>query len=510
MNCKYCQHTLEEDNLICPNCGKDNAEETTEELLPAEETTEELLPAVNTTAEDTSAEEPPVETDDVQETPAEAEWAAPKIKNGITLTPGKLALIIGAVVVLTAVVIGLILSGMGISFSQGTQETTAPAESSATETPATIPADGNPDDVSAKGSYTVSDEEAIAAMDTVVATAGEAELTNGQLQIFYWTQVQNFIANNGSTAYYYYGFDYTQPLDTQICPLSEEGLTWQQYFLKAALDNWHTYQSMANESISAGFELTEELRAELDALPTAMATEGGLQGFDSAESYLARNVGAGATMQNYLDYMELYYQGYMFFQAEYEKMMPTEEEVDAYFTQHEQEYAEGGVTRDTVTVDVRHILVLPEGATVDTIYSETFSDEAWAAGEAEAQKILDEWLAGEASEDTFAHTANAHSADPGSNTNGGLYEGVAQGDMVEAFDAWCFDESRQVGDYGIVRTELGFHIMYFSGSSPLWTEYAKSDLLSERANAMMMSAMEKYPLSVDFGAIKLGYVDMTA
>ena len=483
MNCKYCQHVLEEDNLICPNCGKNNAEEMMEETVSAEETAVQM--------------------------PAE-EAAAPEIRNGITLTPGKLALVIGAVVVLTAVVIGLVLYGMGFSFTQAPEETTAPLETNATEPVATIPADGNPDDVTCKGSYTVSDEDVVAAMDTVVATAGDGVLTNGQLQIFYWTQVQNFIAQYGSDAYYYYGFDYTQPLDTQACPLSEEGLTWQQYFLKAALDSWHTYQTMANEAANAGVALDEDMTAELDALPAALETEGGLQGFDSAQSYLAHNVGVGATVQDYVNYRKLYYQGYLFFQREYEKMMPTAEEVDAYFTEHEEEYAAGGVTRETSTVDIRHILILPEGATVDTIYTETFPEEAWAAGEAEAQKILDSWLAGEATEDTFAHTANAHSVDPGSNTNGGLYEGVAQGDMVEAFDAWCFDESRQVGDYGIVRTELGFHIMYFSGKTPLWTEYAQSDLLNERANAMMKAAMENYSLDVDYTAIKLGYVDMNA
>lgn len=35
--------------------------------------------------------------------------------------------------------------------------------------------------------------------------------------------------------------------------------------------------------------------------------------------------------------------------------------------------------------------------------------------------------------------------------------------MVEDFENWCFDASRQVGDTGIVESTYGYHVMYFSG-----------------------------------------------
>ena len=33
--------------------------------------------------------------------------------------------------------------------------------------------------------------------------------------------------------------------------------------------------------------------------------------------------------------------------------------------------------------------------------------------------------------------------------------------MEEAFEDWCFDESRKAGDVGIVETSYGYHVMYF-------------------------------------------------
>ena len=76
----------------------------------------------------------------------------------------------------------------------------------------------------------------------------------------------------------------------------------------------------------------------------------------------------------------------------------------------------------------------------------SISDEAWADAEAKAQQIYDEWLAGDATEDTFAALAEEHTQDPGSMTTGGLYEEVFPGQMVTEFNDWCFADGRQVGD----------------------------------------------------------------
>ena len=433
---------------------------------------------------------------------------------GILLTPGKLVALIAGVVVLTAAVVALILGGMGYTFNKTSAESTVdkvPVESvEPTQAPvveATVPADGNPDDVTCKGTYTDTDENVVNNMSTVVATVGSQELTNGQLQIYYWLEVQNFLANYGSYAAYF-GLDVTQPLDVQTCGITDVPMTWQQYFLDAALADWHNYAALAEAGLADEFALDQEYVDMIAALPEKLATDADVQGFDSAESYLAYNVGAGASVADYQAYMTTYYMGFTYFQAQYEAMVPTWEELDAYFTEHEADYEAQGITRDGFLVDIRHILVLPEGATVDTIYTETFSDEAWAAGEKNADDILNLWLSGEQTEERFAELANEYSTDPGSNTNGGLYTDVATGEMVEAFDAWCFAEGRKAGDYGIVKTELGYHVMYLSATRSIWEAQVESDMLNERGSNLVYEVTDRYTMQVDYTKITLGFVDM--
>ena len=117
--------------------------------------------------------------------------------------------------------------------------------------------------------------------------------------------------------------------------------------------------------------------------------------------------------------------------------------------------------------NVRHILVTPEGGTTDANGATVYSDEEKAAAKAEAEKILADWQAGEATEDSFGALAMEISDDTGSTEVGGLYEDIYPGQMVSAFEDWCFDASRATGDTGIVETEYGFHIMYFVGSSEM-------------------------------------------
>lgn len=136
--------------------------------------------------------------------------------------------------------------------------------------------------------------------------------------------------------------------------------------------------------------------------------------------------------------------------------------------------------------NVRHILVSFEGGTTDsTTNTTTYSDEEKAAAKSKAEDLLNQWKSGEATEDSFAALATDNSTDPGSVENGGLYENVFPGQMVAAFNDWCFDDSRKPGDTGIVETSYGYHVMYFSGDAQqTYRDYLiTNDLRTEDMNA---------------------------
>lgn len=162
----------------------------------------------------------------------------------------------------------------------------------------------------------------------------------------------------------------------------------------------------------------------------------------------------------------------------------------------------------TKTVDVRQILISADTASTDT--AETAETETAAAGETEtaetesaeaqeqakedakaaakikAEQILDDWKNGDATEDSFAELANTYSDDSGSNTNGGLYEAVKEGQMVTNFNDWIFDASRKPGDTGIVESDYGYHIIYFVGDNKEeWYVNIKDTITSNKLNDYM-------------------------
>ena len=86
----------------------------------------------------------------------------------------------------------------------------------------------------------------------------------------------------------------------------------------------------------------------------------------------------------------------------------------------------------------------------------------------DAIKLLEEnFKSAGATEEVFSNLAKDNSTDPGSASNGGLYENVYPGQMVETFNDWCFDSARKPGDTGIVETQYGVHLLYFVGNSDI-------------------------------------------
>ncbi|MBQ4464826.1 MAG: peptidylprolyl isomerase [Oscillospiraceae bacterium] len=155
---------------------------------------------------------------------------------------------------------------------------------------------------------------------------------------------------------------------------------------------------------------------------------------------------------------------------------------------------------DSPTISVRHILFsIDDHLSVD---ADAATDEERAAALEECHQLadacLEEWKNGDATEDSFAALATERTEDPGSQNSGGLYVDVTQGQMVQPFNDWCFDESRQVGDTGIVETTYGVHVMFFSGKGdPAWKVEAVNGLRGERFQTWYAEQEQLYPVTIN-------------
>ena len=367
---------------------------------------------------------------------------------------------------------------------------------------ATVPADGDPEDVTCKGSYTGQ-----ADADTVVATAGDGALTNGQLQVWYWAQVAQYRQAGHEEMP-----DFEKPLDTQRCTIDDSVASWQQYFLREALDAWHTAQALVNQSkvqplpteeaykpverdhdlYMAGMPATKVLyghedlyhpnsmhQAYLDEIPQTLADLARQKGYADGETMAREVFGTGAAEVEKM--MSLQNLGYMYFTTLSYYVEPTEEELLAFYESNRERYPE-----EDPCVTVRHILLSGEDP------------------EKQAEKLLKYWeKETRGHEGAFADLAYKNSLDRGSALGGGAYWRVRKGQLSKELDSWCFDPERTAGDVTTIKIGDQVHILYYSGSSTAGYLQAEEDYYRYRQQDLVSEAREAYPLEADYSAIVL-------
>lgn len=155
------------------------------------------------------------------------------------------------------------------------------------------------------------------------------------------------------------------------------------------------------------------------------------------------------------------------------------------------------------TVNVRHILIMADAPENDP--QGTPTQEAMDAAKAEAEALLEEWKAGDATAESFGALAYEHSDDGGSRGKGGRYSYISKGDMVSVFNDWIFDPARQPGDTGLVchngedAAYYGWHVIYFEkAEEPAWKGTAieakqstdQSEWLTELTDAMEAAPLD--------------------
>jgi len=406
----------------------------------------------------------------------------------------------------------LILAGLCLLGTPGCTRK-APGETQAPTTQPTQPqpelaVTGNedPESLLCKGSYTGSSLES--SREETVAQAGDCALTLGQLRIRYALAVSEY-RHSGKTP----APDFGRSLESQPCPL-EEGLSWQHWFLKAALDQWHAQAALLGKSrelqtVSSEFyepnpvlheeNMTEELpakkylyenkegftpnsmhRAWLDGLPDTLADLSGEKGYGSLSELVFGLAGEGAGEADLLTVAREMNLAYMYYtQCGYDFDVSGEEPSGA-----------------EKAVDIRHCLLLPETA-----------DEAGMKKcRKEAEKLLDRWekhwMTARNREGNFARLVNDNSGDENSRAVGGLYTGIRQGQLIEPLDAWCFDEARQPGDAAVIPSDIGCHILYFRGAARYGD--GGKQRFREAGKALLETLKRKYPMTVDYSAVSLG------
>ncbi len=436
----------------------------------------------------------------------------------------KLWLAIGAIVAVALLGIGLIcitLFGINGGWDKDgngqVQATTtanaapSPSGSTAAPTPGATPAPTEyvpGEGVLQYQTYAVTDGEAIAQGDTIVATAGEATLNNRELQMYYWMQFYDvwnyFYSQYGSYVPYVINLDYTKPFSQQALP--DGSMNWEQYLLETSVNTWHRYQVLAQLAREDGFTLDADLQKQLEDTRAELEASAKENGAANADEVLAEEMGPGVTMDEYMGYMEVYLLGQKYFTKMYDGIVVTDAQLESYFAENQETL---GVTKESGNVaDVRHILIIPEGGTevADSPYKQ-YTDAEWAEGLARAQAVLDEWKSGDATEASFMALTGEYTEDGGYQTNGGLYMDVTKdANYVTNFKNWAIDPNRKAGDCEIVQTEYGYHIMYMVNTEPAWIRFTREAYKSGYCSDVVDNAVKQMPLEVDYSKIKLGTI----
>ena len=157
--------------------------------------------------------------------------------------------------------------------------------------------------------------------------------------------------------------------------------------------------------------------------------------------------------------------------------------------------------------DVRHILIKFEGGKYNSTTGQTtFTDAEKKAALEKAEKIYNEWVKSGASEEDFKDLVEEHSGDTASVEDGGLYENVYPGQMVEKFEDFCYDENRKPGDHGIVESTSGYHIMLFVGDSDVtYRDFMiKAELRADELEEWLDDLVEK----LDYELVSKKHVEM--
>ncbi len=246
--------------------------------------------------------------------------------------------------------------------------------------------------------------------------------------------------------YGYYPADESGMLDlSATCDLTENGSgTWGDYLVGYVEENIRSNYILCALAEDVGMALSEDSKAQIDEQMKTIDETAKAMGM-TGDGYLEQYCGDDMTIERFKAIVEAMYLA------------------DMYVSDYMANYT---YTAEELALPmVRHILY---AAPRNGLREQDATEEEIAKALEDAENTLLQINA----YDDMVLIGDKHTRD-GTALASAEYT-VSKGEMVKEFEQWCFDPARAVGDKEIVRTDFGFHVMYFVGTAEAGEEQKKT------------------------------------
>lgn len=326
---------------------------------------------------------------------------------------------------------------------------------------------------------------------------GDHELNQVEYDYYYNATINSYISSYGSFLSYM-GLDTTLPYEDQEY---SEDMTWKDYFEQMTISQLSQEFALYDDALSKNYEYNTA--DEYNDFVTNSKESADADKI-TLSAYIKDTFGEYATLNRIKPYVERTF----YTSSYYDKLLadnaPTDEEVDAYYQEHNTEY-------DQVTY---YSFAFNESNYTDgDDDSDSAAEAAHEAAEADAEDMLKRIIAGEDFEALCKEYA-PEAAKDSYNTGDGEYSltsGVTSTSVNSSLVNWLYDDSRKAGDTTMINDESVkvFYVLKFVSKEydDTCTETISSTLSDDATTNYINELMENYDAEDIKGEI--GYLSTT-
>lgn len=289
-------------------------------------------------------------------------------------------------------------------------------------------------------------------------TIGDQSYSAAELGFFYKSGYYNFVNQNGNYLQYF-GLDTTKPLSSQNYG---EGQTWADFFRDAAISSMTEITMLYEEAQKAGFEMSEDEKAAMEAEISSLDTVYKEAGFSSVNAYLAASYGKGCNAEIVSELIRKTSIAQAYSKSVNDSYTYTPEELESHYVENKDSYDNFTYLNYFVDGSVPEDTAAPEGTDGAEAASATDipADDTQSAADAEAAMANAKELADSIVEDV--KTQSDFEKKVLALTQTELTETTSQGSGLNAsFKEWMIDPARNEGDITVIESETGYNVLYF-------------------------------------------------